>query len=99
MSSKQHAIAELAYLLWESRGRPENSAERDWAEAEALLAARELAPGELPPGGELAVSDVIPGESAPAVKPVNRRRTDRKPKITTRRESKRPAEKGSPSAE
>jgi len=38
MSSKQREIAELAYLLWESRGRPENTAERDWQEAEVLLA-------------------------------------------------------------
>jgi Protein of unknown function (DUF2934) len=90
MSSKQQAIAELAYLLWESRGRPENSAERNWAEAEALLAVRDLPPSELPSGGELAVSDVLPGE---------RRKTDRKPRVTTRREPKRPAGKGSPPVE
>jgi hypothetical protein len=83
MSSKQQAIAQLAYLLWESRGRQANSAERDWAEAEALLAARDRAPSELPSGGNSA----------------DRRKTDRKPRITTRRGPKRPAEKGSPPVE
>jgi hypothetical protein len=83
MSSKQQAIAELAYLLWESRGRPENTAERDWAEAEALLA----------------LSDLPAGKPAPAAELATRRKTDRKPKVTARRDSKRPAEKGSTSAE
>jgi hypothetical protein len=83
MSSKQQAIAELAYLLWESRGRPENTAERDWAEAEALVAATDLTSRERPPSAESAT----------------RRKTDRKPKVAARRDVKRPAEKGSNSAE
>lgn len=99
MSSKQQAIAELAYLLWESRGRLENSAERDWAEAEALLAVRDFRRSELPPGGELAVGDVLPSESGAAGKLATRRKTDRKPTITARRESKRSAKKGSPPVE
>jgi hypothetical protein len=37
--SEDPSIAELAYRLWESRGRPADSAERDWLEAEARLAA------------------------------------------------------------
>jgi len=32
------SISELAYRLWESRGRPEGSPERDWLEAERQLA-------------------------------------------------------------
>jgi hypothetical protein len=32
-------IAQLAYQLWESRGRPAGSAEQDWLEAKAMLAA------------------------------------------------------------
>jgi hypothetical protein len=40
MSAEDREIAELAYRLWEARGRPADSAERDWLEAEALLAAR-----------------------------------------------------------
>lgn len=39
--SRYEAIAKLAYLLWESRGRPAGSAERDWLEAEATLDAGE----------------------------------------------------------
>ena len=39
MSGENRSIAELAYQLWESRGRPDDSAERDWLEAEAQMAA------------------------------------------------------------
>jgi hypothetical protein len=38
MSAEDPSIAELAYRLWESRGRPADSADRDWLEAEARLA-------------------------------------------------------------
>jgi len=38
MPSKQ-AIAELAYHLWNARGRPDNSEEEDWLDAERQLAA------------------------------------------------------------
>ena len=34
----QEAIAQLAYALWEDRGRPHGSAEQDWIQAERLLA-------------------------------------------------------------
>ena len=34
------SIAELAYHLWESRGRAADSAEQDWLEAKAILTAR-----------------------------------------------------------
>jgi hypothetical protein len=40
MSSNQ-SIAELAYRLWNERGRPHGSEEEDWLEAERQLAARE----------------------------------------------------------
>jgi hypothetical protein len=36
MTSHTRSIAEIAYELWESRGRPHGSAEEDWAEAERL---------------------------------------------------------------
>jgi hypothetical protein len=31
------AIAELAYRLWEERGRPEGSSEDDWHKAELII--------------------------------------------------------------
>jgi hypothetical protein len=31
------SVAQIAYQLWESRGCPDGSAERDWLEAERLL--------------------------------------------------------------
>ena len=34
------AIKKLAYRLWIDRGRPANSAQRDWLEAEAKLMQR-----------------------------------------------------------
>ena len=40
MSSRQ-SIAELAYHLWNARGRPRGSVEEDWLEAERQLAAQE----------------------------------------------------------
>jgi Protein of unknown function (DUF2934) len=33
----QEQIAQLAYQLWEERGRPEDSPERDWFRAEQQL--------------------------------------------------------------
>jgi hypothetical protein len=54
MSGEDRAIAELAYLLWESRGRPADSAEQDWLEAEAQLAARK---------GTAPASSLIPASS------------------------------------
>jgi hypothetical protein len=42
MNSKQ-SIAELAYRLWNQRGRPHGSAEEDWLEAERQLTREESA--------------------------------------------------------
>jgi hypothetical protein len=39
-----HAIRELAYRIWEQRGRPEGQADEDWFEAE-----RRLSSGGAPP--------------------------------------------------
>ncbi len=51
----QESIAKLAYLLWESRGRPADSAKQDWSEAEALLAASKAAKAAdaKAPGGKI----------------------------------------------
>jgi hypothetical protein len=35
--SDPHTVRELAYRLWEQRGRPEGGAEEDWLEAERQL--------------------------------------------------------------
>ena len=44
------AVRELAYRLWEERGRPEGSSDRDWHEAERLLQRRASErPTVLPP--------------------------------------------------
>ncbi len=43
MSEETHAVEELAYLLWERRGRPEGTAEKDWLEAERQLSAPKVA--------------------------------------------------------
>jgi hypothetical protein len=36
--SSRQSIAELAYHLWNARGRPRGSVEEDWVEAERQLA-------------------------------------------------------------
>jgi hypothetical protein len=41
MPADEKVVRELAYRLWESRGRPEGSAEQDWVDAERQLAAGE----------------------------------------------------------
>ena len=38
------SIAELAYRLWEARGRPAGDAERDWFEAEQQLCRQAVTP-------------------------------------------------------
>lgn len=37
MNSDQHSIRQLAYRLWEQRGRPEGDPDEDWFAAEWLL--------------------------------------------------------------
>ena len=37
MDQKSKSIAELAYQLWEARGRPDGAGEVDWHEAERQL--------------------------------------------------------------
>jgi len=47
MNTSNKSIAELAYELWEARGRPQGSSELDWTEAERLAA---RGPTETPSG-------------------------------------------------
>jgi hypothetical protein len=37
LNPKPDTVAQLAYRLWEGRGRPEGSPEHDWFRAEELL--------------------------------------------------------------
>jgi hypothetical protein len=66
MNSNQ-SIAELAYQLWSSRGRPHGSEEEDWLEAERQLSARAEANGSAS-GRDCAV-DTSLKESFPASDP------------------------------
>jgi hypothetical protein len=43
MQPEQKSIGELAYLLWQSRGCPEGTAEQDWLDAEKQLRAMQRA--------------------------------------------------------
>jgi hypothetical protein len=40
MTMPADPVRELAYSLWEQRGKPNDNAEQDWFEAERLLATR-----------------------------------------------------------
>ena len=75
--SDQQSIAKLAYSLWESRGRPADSAEQDWLEAEAMFAASQAR-------GAIPVLDT-------PVKVTTERRKSRAKKTTPVRESRRPS--------
>jgi mannose/cellobiose epimerase-like protein (N-acyl-D-glucosamine 2-epimerase family) len=70
----QESIAKLAYLLWESRGRPADSAKQDWSEAEALLAASKAAKAAdaKAPGGKISTLNT------PTPLKVERAKTDRR---------------------
>jgi DUF2934 family protein len=50
------AIQELAYILWDMRGRPEGDSERDWILAERELTAA-LADGRLSGFDQMYVND------------------------------------------
>jgi hypothetical protein len=50
-SSKREVTAELAYYLWEERGKPEGSPEVDWFAAEKALAASHPAKTDQPAMG------------------------------------------------
>ena len=84
MPRDQRSIRELAHRLWEARGRPVGSAERDWLAAErALDAERELSAGDpatparsSAKGVDDALKDTFPASDPPAshlpdVPPVN----------------------------
>jgi len=65
---ERRAIRELAYRLWETRGRPQGSAEQDWLEAERqVLNAPTVTHAVDPPVGH-AVDPPVSHAVDPAVK-------------------------------
>ncbi len=83
-------VRELAYLLWEARGRPEGSAERDWLEAERQLSASPSMPAVVMP--EATVRPEAARDDAPAGAEAKR------PRIS-RSKTARPATRQNPAAD
>ncbi len=73
MPGDETAVRELAYRLWEARGRRHGDAEQDWLAAESQLAGGELASGDIAagarpadrPASEVAARD-LPGHDLAA---------------------------------
>jgi len=65
MHPDRRAIGELAYRLWQSRGCPDGSAERDWLEAEKQLAGDPLPSAYEAPA---AVATAMPKAAGPSVR-------------------------------
>jgi Protein of unknown function (DUF2934) len=91
LSSKQ-SIAELAYHLWNARGRPHGSEEENWLEAERRLATKETLPTRNPAAGrspEIPSSNVRNRSNAGDKKsaPGRRSRTEAKPTLKAARAS------------
>jgi hypothetical protein len=64
MYNEFHAIQDLAYQLWEARGRPDGSAEDDWLEAERqILAAPTVSQAVAMPGKTRAKRKALPTKS------------------------------------
>ena len=65
---KSKSIAELAYQLWEARGRPHGTAELDWHEAERQLGGSTATPRALDAKVDESVGGNFSGER-PSLKP------------------------------
>ena len=77
MHLDHQSIKDLAYRLWEARGRPEGSAEQDWREAERQLSAREAPPAP-------ASTSASPSVQAPASAPKGASGGGQRARLTTR---------------
>lgn len=70
MPHEDTSIAELAYSLWEARGRPQGTAESDWLEAERQLAEKKSSTRpETPPSSkalDASLKDSFPASDPPA---------------------------------
>ena len=75
MQDEHQAIAELAYRLWEQRGRPQGDQEQIWLDAEQQLKRQ----GAAPPERAAPVIDDTLKDSFPASDPPSSRLPDRPP--------------------
>lgn len=66
MTNEHPSVAELAYQLWEARGRPGGSAERDWDEAERQLSGDETANPSLSKAVDESLEETFPASDPPA---------------------------------
>ena len=67
MTRDQRSIRELAHRLWEARGCPAGSSERDWLDAERQLSAADsAAPAASAKGIDDALKDTFPASDPPA---------------------------------
>jgi hypothetical protein len=67
MPRDQRSVRELAHRLWEARGRPDGSAERDWSDAERQLsAAQAAAPAASAKQIDDTLKDTFPASDPPA---------------------------------
>jgi hypothetical protein len=67
MPRDQRSIRELAHRLWEARGCPEGSPERDWLDAEHQFSAAEPAAAAASAQGiDDALKDTFPASDPPA---------------------------------
>jgi hypothetical protein len=67
MPRDQRSIRELAHRLWEARGRPVGSPERDWLDAECQLSADDpTKPARSAKGIDDALKDTFPASDPPA---------------------------------
>jgi len=72
MHREQPTIRELAYQLWEARGRPNGSPERDWLDAERQLTAdAPAAPVTSSHAVDGALQDTFPAIDPPASRPAD----------------------------
>jgi hypothetical protein len=63
---KSKSIAELAYQLWEARGRPHGTAELDWHEAERQLGGSAATPRALDAKVDESVVGTFPASDPPS---------------------------------
>jgi hypothetical protein len=66
MSTNSKSTEEIAYELWEARGRPYGSPEHDWHAAENLAARPKAESGSKPDIVEEAMADSFPASDPPA---------------------------------
>jgi hypothetical protein len=66
MSTNSKSTEQIAYELWEARGRPHGSPEQDWHAAENLAAQPKAESGSKPDKVEAAIADSFPASDPPA---------------------------------